>query len=69
LNNDRFGDIIKILERWYNVDITLQNPALADVRFSAKFDRESVADVLNALKFIEPFHYEMNKNIITILKR
>jgi transmembrane sensor len=69
LNNDRFGDIIKILERWYNVDITLQNPSLADVRFSAKFDRESIADVLNALKIIEPFHYEINKNIVTILKK
>jgi transmembrane sensor len=69
LNNDRFGDLIKILERWYNVEIILQNPALADVRFSAKFDKESIADVLNALKIIEPFHYEINKNIITILKK
>ena len=69
LNNDRFGDIIKILERWYNVDITLQNPALADVRFSAKFDKESIADVLNALKIIEPFHYDINKNVVTILKK
>jgi ferric-dicitrate binding protein FerR (iron transport regulator) len=69
LNNDRFGDIIKILERWYNVDITLLNPALADVRFSAKFDRESIADVLNALNIIEPFHYEINKNIVVILKK
>ena len=69
LNNDRFGDIIKVLERWYNVDITLLNPALADVRFSAKFDRESIADVLNALNIIEPFHYEINKNIVVILKK
>jgi len=68
-NNDRFGDIIKILERWYNVDITLQNPALANVRFSAKFDRESISDVLNALNIIEPFHFEINKNIVVILKR
>lgn len=69
LNNDRFGDIIKILERWYDVDITLQNPALADVRFSAKFDKESIVDVLNALKIIEPFHYEINKNVVTIQKK
>jgi len=68
LNNDRFGDIIKILERWYDVDITLQNQALADVRFSAKFDKESIVDVLNALKIVEPFHYEINKNIVTIRK-
>ncbi|NWJ52921.1 MAG: FecR family protein [Bacteroidetes bacterium] len=68
LNNDRFKDIIKKLERWYNVQITLQNQQLGDVRFSAKFDGESVTDVLNALKLIEPFHYEINKSNITILK-
>jgi transmembrane sensor len=68
LNNDRFKDIIKKLERWYNVQITLQNQQLGDVRFSAKFDRESVTDVLNALKLIEPFHYEINKSDITIFK-
>lgn len=68
LNNDRFIDIIKKLERWYNVQITLQNQSLSEVRFSAKFDGESVSDVLNALKLIEPFHYEINKNNITILK-
>ena len=69
LNNDSFDEIIKVLDRWYNVDITLKNPSLADVRFSAKFDRESISDVLNALNFIEPFHYEINKNIITITKK
>lgn len=68
LNNDRFADIIKKLERWYNVEITLQNPSLADVRFSAKFDHESITDVLYALNIIEPFHYEIKKNIISILK-
>lgn len=68
LNNDRFGDIIKILERWYDVEINIQNPALEDVRFSAKFDKESIVDVLNALKIIEPFHYDISKNVITIRK-
>lgn len=69
LNNDSFGEIIKVLERWYNVEIILKNPSLADVRFSAKFDRESISDVLNALNIIEPFHYEINKNMITITKK
>jgi transmembrane sensor len=69
LNNDRFEEIIRKLERWYNVKITLQDPSLADDRFSAKFDRESISDVLNALNIIEPFHYEINKNMITIFKK
>ncbi|MDP4290953.1 MAG: FecR family protein [Bacteroidota bacterium] len=69
LNNERFSDIIKKLERWYNVEITLENQALADDRFSGKFDRESITDVLNALNIIEPFHYEIKKNIIIISKK
>ncbi len=68
LNNDRFIDIIKKLERWYNVQINLQNQPLGEVRFSAKFDGESISDVLNALHLIVPFHYEINKSNITILK-
>ncbi len=68
LDNDRFIDIIKKLERWYNVQIALQYQPLGEVRFSAKFDGESISDVLNALHLIEPFHYEINKSNITILK-
>jgi transmembrane sensor len=66
LNNEPFKEIIKKLERWYNIQITLENETLDSVRFSARFSGESIADVLNALSLTQPFKYEINKNMVKI---
>lgn len=67
-NSEPFGDIVKKLERWYNVEVTLKYTKLSPVVFSGKFDKESVQEVLHALSLIEPFRYEINKNQILIFK-
>lgn len=67
-DNEEFVEIIKKLERWYNVKITLQYTDISHVRFSGKFDRESIQDVLSALQLIQPFKFDINKNTITIYK-
>ena len=67
-NNEQFNGIVKKLERWYNVAIELKYEQLSPIRFSGKFDRESIEDVLNALKLIESFDFEINKNKIIIFK-
>ena len=67
LNNEPFREIVKKLERWYNVQIAFNDAALGSVRFSARFSGESIADVLHALSLTQPFIYEINKNNIKIL--
>ncbi len=67
-NSEPFDDIVKKLERWYNVEVTLKYAKLGPVVFSGKFDKESVEEVLHALSLIEPFKYEVNKNKILIYK-
>ena len=67
-NNKPFSDIAKILERWYNVTITIEYKALNEIRFSGKFDKESVEDILTALTLIESFNYTVKKDQIKILK-
>lgn len=67
-NSEPFDEIIKKIERWYNVDVKLQYTKLSPVVFSGKFDKESVEEVLHALSLIEPFRYEINKNKILIYK-
>lgn len=66
LSNEPFSEIVKKLERWYNVEITLKDKALGSTRFSARFHGESITDVMRALSLTQPFAYEINKNIITI---
>lgn len=66
LSNEPFNEIVKKLERWYNVQITLEDKALGSIRFSARFHGESISDVLHALSYTQPFRYEINKNYIII---
>jgi ferric-dicitrate binding protein FerR (iron transport regulator) len=66
LSNEPFSEIVKKLERWYNVKIDLEDKTLGRIRFSARFQGESIADVLRALSYTQPFSYEINKNMITI---
>ncbi len=66
LNNEPFKEIINKLERWYNVQIVLEDQELGGVRFSARFSGESIADVMQALSYTQPFKYEINKNKVTI---
>jgi len=66
INNEKLSDLTKKLERWYNVEISLKNEALSNIRFSGKFDKETIQEVLEALMFIQPFSYEISKNKIKI---
>jgi len=66
INNESFDEIVRKLERWYDVKITLEAGSLLYSRFSGKFDRESIQEVLDVLRLIQPFKYTMSKNKIII---
>jgi transmembrane sensor len=66
LSNEPLREIIKKLERWYNVHITLNDEQLANVRFSARFSGESISEVLHALSLTQPFNYAIDKSAIKI---
>lgn len=66
LSNEPFSEIITKLERWFNADITMNDEELGDVRFSARFNGESIAEVLYALSLTQPFNYDIKKNVIKI---
>ncbi|MGY6649428.1 FecR family protein [Wenyingzhuangia sp. IMCC45574] len=62
----QFNQIIKILERHYNVKIKNTNPTLGKQRFTATFNIESIQDVLDSFKLNYPFTYEVKENKINI---
>jgi hypothetical protein len=45
-----FESLRRTLERWYDVDIQIQNDQLKQYRFTATFSRENIAQVLSALE-------------------
>ncbi len=54
----RFEDVIKTLERWYNVDIILVNPEIGACLLSGKFRETKINNVLEGLKFLIDISYE-----------
>jgi ferric-dicitrate binding protein FerR (iron transport regulator) len=56
------------LERWYDVEIILQDEELLDLHFTGTFANETIEQALEALKLASSFKYEMDKNQINISK-
>lgn len=67
-NNEPFSDIIKKIERKYNVAINNSYTELAGVRFYGKFDDETIVDLLDTFKESAGFEYEITNNKVVIKK-
>ncbi|QNR83137.1 FecR family protein [Pedobacter riviphilus] len=62
--NNRFDEIAKLFERWYDVKITFKEADLKTVKFTGHVDKETIAEALNVLKLIENFNYSIKgKNV------
>ncbi len=64
-----FGNIVKKLELYYDMDICIQNSTVGAYRFSGKFrQRDGVENILRALQKVHPFSYTKDdkRNRITI---
>lgn len=60
-------DIVTELERWYGVQITLENKPLRKKKISGIFENKSIAEVIEALQLVTGFKYTINGSHITIL--
>jgi len=66
--NDRFEDIIKELERYYDISITLNSSDLNEIRYTGSFTTESIIEVLDMFKELSEFKYAKDSNRISITK-
>ena len=64
--NDRFGDIIKKLERYYGVPIKNKTPYLDDIRYTGVFTTETLVQVLNTFKENTNFEFRSENDILII---
>lgn len=65
-DNKSLKDVAAILERWYNVKITLKDAELAEQRFTANLEECSIEQLLKYISYSSPITYSMNKNKVTI---
>ncbi|TQO37506.1 FecR family protein [Arenibacter algicola] len=65
-DNDRFADIVKELERHYDVKIHNNYQELDSVRYTGTFQYKTISEVLEVFKRNTKFEYELNTEAITI---
>lgn len=67
-DGEDFEEISAEIERWYNVKIVINDSTVAGYRFHAKFENESITEVLSALRLSLPFTFKINNNEVNIYK-
>lgn len=64
--DESFADLAVRMERWYDVQIEISDPGLRQARLNGIFEKETIVQALEALRFSLPFRYEQNGNNIII---
>ena len=55
--DDSMPEVVRRLNRWFNVDIGLTGKALNDYVYTATFQDESLIQILDLLKMSAPINY------------
>jgi transmembrane sensor len=65
-DNENFSEIISKLERWYDVDITVEGKDSIEDRFTMTIKTESLKEVLELIKRTTPIKYTIKERNVTI---
>ncbi|MCR4033883.1 MULTISPECIES: FecR family protein [Flavobacterium] len=70
LKNTKLSETVKIIENWYNVDITIEDQELNDLTISGKFKDEKLENVLESIAYLKQLKINYTtKKQITIRKK
>ena len=59
--DDSMQDVVRRLNRWFNVDIKLTGKALENYVYTATFQDESLIQILDLLKMSAPIDYSIKQ--------
>jgi len=65
--NANFQEISTKLFATYGIHVVAENKIAAKIRFTGQFSNKNIADVLEAIGFVNNFRYKQNGNAIQIL--
>ena len=60
------SDVLKRIGRWYNVDIELNDPDLAKMKYRATFQEEQLEEVIRLISLTVPIEYSFNRREMSI---
>jgi ferric-dicitrate binding protein FerR (iron transport regulator) len=61
-------EVIKVLERWYNVKFVVMDQGLSEYTYTITFHNEPLQNVLTGLQKITPIKYQINNGIVEVRK-
>jgi len=61
IRDDKMTNVVKKLERWYNVKIDIRDKEIEDYVYRATFQDESIDEILRLLKLTSPIDYRVKK--------
>ncbi|MDD3034363.1 MAG: DUF4974 domain-containing protein [Bacteroidales bacterium] len=64
--NTPMSEVIKKIERWYGVSITVDNPIIHEFNITANFKSESVVQVLELFQITSNIGYDVNGNRVKL---
>ena len=68
--NETLRDIVKSLEREYNVSITIKDPILASERYNCRVQENvSLAQILDLLKGTGDFDYKIENDQVVLFEK
>lgn len=69
IENETFENVTKYLERWYGVEITLDQSISQNLKLSFKVKTESLTELLSIISHITPITYEISGKQIKVYKK
>lgn len=67
--NTRMDEVVRRLERWYGVAISVQDPTILEMSFTASFESESISQVLQLLKITSQIDYRISGRSVTLSRK
>jgi len=64
IEDEPLGQIVGRMERWYNVEITIEDDLLKNYRFKATFIDEPIEEVLRLMAKTTPIKYQIEKRVV-----
>ncbi len=66
IDDKKLTDLIPILERWYDITITLRSAKLKDLRYTGVYDNPALSEVLKSMSYTMKFNYRLQGQHLTI---
>ena len=63
------SEVVKILERWHGVEISVLNPKILNYKITANFESESIHQIMYIIKNVSLVDYSINGRNVSIFPR